>query len=54
MKRLLLVVVPLVIAGCATQSASHYSVVPETKVVERVAKQTPRAAPELGSGGSVR
>jgi uncharacterized lipoprotein YajG len=44
------------LAGCATQSATRYSVTPQVNVVERTQKKAPIAAiaPVNGSGGSVR
>jgi uncharacterized lipoprotein YajG len=56
MKRSLLLTVSLLaLAGCATQSASHYSVVPGVRVIERAPKKTtPVPAVASGSAGAVR
>jgi uncharacterized lipoprotein YajG len=57
MKRsLLLTVSLLVLAGCATQSSSHYSVVPGVRVIERAPKKVVSHVPVVASGsaGAVR
>jgi uncharacterized lipoprotein YajG len=52
MKRsLLLAVSLLVLAGCATQSATHYSVVPSVRVIERAPRKTSHV-PVVASGSA--
>jgi len=56
MKRSLLVAVScLTLAGCASQSVSHYSVTPQVRVIERTTKKT-TVTPVVvaGSAGDVR
>jgi uncharacterized lipoprotein YajG len=57
MKRsLLLAASLLVLSACATQSATHYSVVPGVRVIERAPKKITSHVPvvDSGSAGAVR
>jgi len=56
MKRSLLLTLSLLaLAGCATQSTSHYSVVPGVRVIERTPKKASHVPVVVsGSAGAVR